>query len=237
MVNIFSWLADPKRSYLDGMNLLKSLKPKELPYYSQFVEPDPGSYQFRMLYSVIQNIARKTAQNTVRVDSPSISVQQIKTIVKASKEKKSGIVVVSNPLVDVKELPEDMQTLYFSTKKLTVDIAREHVRLKSAATDDERKGLLADITRMESLRASNWKSIDSWWEENKLPKEPLPTEAPDAKEIARDALSRNKRINTLKINLSRALKELKTMTGKKAEARNLRIEAWNKELNELEKIQ
>ncbi|MBK6967071.1 MAG: hypothetical protein IPH20_24995 [Bacteroidales bacterium] len=95
MVNIFSWLADPKRSYLDGMNLLKSLKPKELPYYSQFVEPDPGSYQFRMLYSVIQNIARKTAQNTVRVDSPSISVQQIKTMVKASKEKKSGIVVVS----------------------------------------------------------------------------------------------------------------------------------------------
>ncbi|MBW6490836.1 MAG: hypothetical protein K0B15_06525 [Lentimicrobium sp.] len=229
MHNLLPWLKNPKRTYTDGLTLLKSFNHKDLPYYSKFENPDAQSFQFRMLYSIIKNLARIQAQHPAAIPETKIPDQKL-----PHKVKTPGIIVVSNPIVDVKELPENLSSLYFQNKALTKEISQDHVQLKSVKTDTERKTLLDGIIEKESTRASNWKAIDAWWLENKNQKADPPEEISDKKQIQQETLLLIKKTNALKINISRATKEMKLLTGKKAENRKLKIENWKKQLSELE---
>jgi hypothetical protein len=120
---------------------------------------------------------------------------------------------------------------------MTKQIAQDHVLLKSAKIDAERKLLLEAILENETTRATNWKTIDAWWSEKQNQKAETPEEISTKKEIQDNTLKQIKRINGLKIYISRATKELKDLSGKKAESRKAKIEIWKTELHELEKQQ
>jgi len=245
MINISLWLSDPNRTYQEGLQLLQKLKPKEYPFYASVLNPDPGSYHFRMLVSLLRNEERKLIQarsippSYLKHDPPVIAVTKLdltdsKKTTSKKAETTTGLVIVSNPVVDFKELPPALQEVYLQNKSFTPQIARKHVELKAANTDAQRKSLLEDITSMESQRAANWKTLDNWWSKHKMDSDKAES-FDNEKEIAAQAVRKVKRIETLKINISRATKELKTMTGKKADSRKSKLVLWNKELSDLEK--
>jgi len=238
MQELINWLDNPERTYEKGCLILKKHSLKEAAFFLSVKEPDPESYHFRMMINKLQNTGRKLSQNKqVDVSAPVVDIKGLKSDLKGKAA--SGPVIVSNPIVDFKELPAVLQEKFLANKSLTQSIARFHVQMKAAVNDEVRKTLVNDIAEFEGQKAENWAAIDHWWKENKTDKVLVKDIEADQeainKEIAEKAVARVRRIDTLKINIARAAKEVKSLTGKKESDRIAKIEKWNIELADLEK--
>jgi len=237
-MNVHSWLLNPKRSYADGVELLKSLKPKDAMFFASVQNPSPDSYHFRFLVSKLQNESRKMAQQPAKIQEVSnIRIIDVPTkpATGSKTDKELSARFADHPLIDVRELPENLQSDFQTIKGLSREIARLHTMLKAATTDDERKSLLESLKESEAKQKELWASLDKWQADRKLPV--VEPEKVNEKKIAEQALARARRIDTLKINISRATRELEKVTGKKAESRKEKIAAWEVELKGLENEQ
>jgi hypothetical protein len=251
MANVHEWLKDPNRKYMDGARILNAHSPKEAEFFLKVNNPDPSSYHFRMLISKLQNVARKIVQKVPgkeesavkkvisvndlkKPDAPKADVKKRASAVKnsAPKKEEGSVRIMDNPTVEFKELPENMQAKYLQNKELSKKISLSHTQLKSPnISDEERQDLLSQIEEYHKSQKENWTEIDEWWKANK--NQPVV----DPAQIAADAaVKKVKRIEALKINISRTNKDLlKDPQQKKAKEKADKIVIWQKELDDLQR--
>jgi hypothetical protein len=259
-MNLTEWLQNPKRTYADGVELLKVLRHSKLAFFQQVKDPKPDDYHFRLLISVLQNEARKRGQKPAeKQEIPLIKVTTLpakpgktsppktedppKTDPGNEEPGNTSFRIADLDLIDIRELPEDLAKDYKEIKGIMPEIGKLHTALKSAKTDDSRKDIAEAITALEEKRTSLWAGINEWYnkktEEDKAKAaEPLTDEAEKARiaaEAAEKAIARSKRIDTLKINISRAQKEIDSqkLTAAKVKSREEKIVLWQQELDDL----
>lgn len=259
-MDLSKWLQNPKRTYADGIDLLKQCKHPKLAFFQQVSDPKPDDYHFRLLVSILQNEARKRGQKpAAKEEIPVIKVTTLpaKTGKKASAKSadppkpdptrdttdNKSFRIADLDLIDIRELPENLAKDYKDIKTLMPEIGKLHTELKSAKTDEKRKEIAEAVTALEEKRTSLWAGINEWYktkteEEKAKAEEPLTDEAEKARiasEAAEKAIARSKRIDTLKINISRAQKEIdsKKLTPAKVKSREEKIVLWQQELDDL----
>jgi hypothetical protein len=222
------WLADPQRKYADGLRMYAEVfgTDKQYDFFAGVSSPDKGSLHFNLLEEKIRRAARMLPEET---ELPATDIKK-SVRVKSTKPSFSNpdhIRVVDNPLVEVTALPEELQQKYFENKSLTLELAAEHASLKDASSDQQRALHLENLKRIEKHRDENWQAIDSWWKANKPGADPKP--ATDTNE--------SKRRETLRKAVHRAEQEIASgkLDEKKTLARNEKLAAWKKELEDLKK--
>ena len=240
MRSAHEWLKDPDRVYADGVEILRSKQPKEAAFFETVKNPDAGSYHYRMLFSKLENIARKELQNpTAKKEESAVkSIIRVNEILHPSKPKKinsgagksDSLRITSNPTVEYKALPEDLQIKYMRNREITRLKAQKQQELKSAKSDESRKQLVEILTSLEKEGKANWKAIDDWWTKNKPLLEPSEQE-----KIAQAALVKAREIENIKINISRTKKELDKLPDDKKAKKLEKIANWEKKLSELQK--
>jgi len=242
MRSVHEWLRDSKKSYAEGVAILKEARPKDSAFFEKVSNAATDSYHFRMLISKLQNVARIQLQNPVKKETAIKSTVKVVDIKKATtnkattnktptKGKNDSVRITSNPTVDFKLLPEDLQEKYLRNKDIVKEMAQNQVEMKAADTDEKRKSFMDKLTALETEKKENWKDIDEWWAGNK-PEEKVLT---DEEKIAQKVLEKSRRIETLKINISRGKKELDKLQPEKRAKKEEKIASWEKELSDLQK--
>lgn len=246
VMDIYTWLKDPKRSYKDGLEILEKAKHPHFAFYAKQTSTGPDSFAFRKLTSILQNEARKLSfRPEAKQDIPVIKVVDLKKRAAKTKDHTPHYTQPKDPfriadinLVDIRELPENLRDDVKKIKAITADLSKLHAEMRAETSAQKRKKLLEDITAMESQRSSMWANIDAWREENKSADSSLSDEQKIRKEAAENAIKTAQRIDTLKININRAKKEIKEktdLTPAKVKSREEKIKAWEVELGDLEK--
>lgn len=246
---IKNWLLNPERNYKTGLEIYNAYKSNnKFDNYFNVESPSSESMQFKMLVQRVGEIHRKLEQNPNLIKSGPITVKPINTdeLKKKFGERVSQLDpkrprVVDNPLIDISQLPEDLQRLYLENKNLTKEIGQLHQELKAVPAGEKynakRKTLADKITTKDDKRAENWSRIDTWWKENKLTtdqqRQEFDAKKDELKISLKEAKSLFNRIDTLKINITR---EEKRMKGNALLTEKLtpKVNKWRKELAELE---
>ena len=261
-MNIKQFLFDPNRKFKDGLALYNKVKTsKEYDdFFNNAGDPAPGTLAFNILEKQLQRALRK--QQNAEPDTPSAerkasnaehqtpNTQPPITVKKLSPEKKQAKIApaitinestdsektkfVDIPkLKNVDDLPENIKNAYFENKRLITEIAGARQRLAACKSNEDRKPIAQEIAALNSRKEQNWKDINAFTQ-GKTSEEP---ESPSVTlDPAKEALKINRRISTVKINISRAQKEIDKgkLKGKKLETRLASLESWEKELVELE---
>ncbi len=238
MNNIQEWLSDNNRSYQAGIALYNQYKTsnKHDKFFSSVSNPEPGGIHFNLLITQLQNISRKLKQNPSLVKGKSLEVKKLDPSIKAPKASQHEAKrprVVDNPLVDVKELPEDLQEKYFENKNLVKERSRVHAEMSNLPEDkkynQERKEKAAEVLKLDNAIAGNWKAIDTWWKK-KQEGEKAPEKQKDA---VKEALEKKKRVGLLKNYINREQKKMEKDPSREKEG-NKKIRDWEQELEKLE---
>ena len=222
------WLADPERTYPDGLRLYTEVfgTDKQYDFFAGVSSPDKGSLHFNLLEEKIRRAARMLPEETELPSTEGKNPVRVKST-KPSFSNPDHIRVVDNPLVEVTALPEELQQKYFENKSLTLELAAEHASMKDASSDAQRAVHLENLKRIEKHRDENWQAIDSWWKANKPGADPKPVAE----------TNESKRRETLRKAIHRAEQEIASgkLDEKKVLARNEKLAAWKKELEDLKK--
>lgn len=218
------WLSDSSRTYAEGLKIYVEAFGTDDRYhfFSGVSDASMGSLHFNLL----EEKMHKAARILPAVDELPPSTKASTFKVAAVRSSKPGKVrIVDNPLVEVTQLPETHQKMYFDNKRLTIEIAAEHSRLKSDITRDARAECLEKLKQLEASRRKNWEKIDAWWNLNKGSLAALPEEN----------TVNTKRKDTLRKNIHRAEKELTAGNLDKARiaARQIKLETWKQELKDI----
>lgn len=218
------WLADPHRVYADGLRLYAEVfgTDKQYDFFAGASNPEIGTLHFNLLEEKMRRASRMLPADQ-ETSAPEVQIPVRAKSAKPSFSNPDHIHIVDNPLVEVTQLPEKFQKLFFDNKRITIELAAAHAELKTATSDDARKELLARAKSLEKTRSSNWKAIDQWWSENKGP---VPDQGKDENE---------KRRETLRKNIRRAEAEIASgkLDAPKTKSRNTKLAAWKQELSDL----
>jgi chromosome segregation ATPase len=241
---ISDWLKNPDRNFADGVAIWNDYKKtdKNCAAFDKFfsaTNPAKNSTQFTMLVRKVADIHRKLSANPSLIKQPPVTVAQLqpKTMqekfAKRLQELKSERPrIVDNPIVDVKELPENLQQLYFKNKELVKKRAGYHMKAKSfdegAEFNEQRKKYDDLVVEIDDEIAENWRQIDNWHKEKNNP--PAEKE-PDAEPKLTDKV---KKINNLTNYINRAKAKIKSFPEEAAKL-TPKINKWQAELDELTK--
>jgi hypothetical protein len=238
---IQTWLQNPDRDYATGLNLYNSYKinNKYDAFFAQVTAPHPNSMHFKILLDKIKDINRKLLANPSLVKPEPITVKPINTdeLKKKYNQRSKAIepkrpTIVDNPLVDVKELPANLQKLYFENKDLVVKRAGQHEKMRlldpSPKFNAERKVLAQEIIQFDNTIAANWLEIDTWWKGHTT----IKAEKNSQKDIVMETLAKKRKVENLKIYIAREEKKIAADPEQELKLRP-RIDGWKKELNEL----
>ena len=236
---VTGWLNSPNRSYADGVALYNKYKKdsKFDEYFAQVRNAAEGDMHLQLLKVRLQKIERIINNNPslVKPEAPGAKPIMVKAIdtsriqpSKKAQEFKRPI-VVENPLVDVKELPAELQVKYHENKDITRLANAKHEAIKKLpidkAFDKDRKELALQLTELDNKRAENWKAIDTWWAN----REKTPANQKPADPNFQEKLNR---INNLRNYIRRSEVESKNKPEKK-KINDKKIANWKKELDEL----
>lgn len=246
MINELSaWLANPNRSYADGVAIYNSCKRtnKFDNYFASVQDPPKSSLQFRMLFDQLTRISRilkakpelvvPQPQTTKPIVVKAINTESVKknkpAAAKNTEPKRP--VIVENALVDVKALPAELKVKYFENKEIIKLINQKHEALKKMDKDPkfdkDRKRIAGELAELDDKRAAAWKEIDEWWNENKDKKA-----ADKPKEDTPELQAKVDRINNLKNYINRTKAQTKKHPEHKSR-NEAKIKKWEKELDEL----
>ncbi len=226
------WLKIPDRKYQEGVLIYKEVfgMDKQYAFFANASDPKPGGLHFNLLIEKIRVAERRIGNSLsdpgeiVKQKNPEIKLKPIKA------EKSPRF--VDNHLVEVTQLPKNLQEKFFRNKQLIKELAGEHGAMKSAADDAQRAKHLEICKELEKEKDENWKAIDTWWEENgqktgqNAGQKPVQSiEEPDIE----------KRIETVRKAILRVKKELKdkTLDLKKVMSKKEKLQAWEKEMADL----
>jgi hypothetical protein len=245
---IEQWINNPGRDYETGLAIYNAYKIDNNfdNFFQSNLNPPAGSMQFNMLYNKVCEIARKIRLKPSLAKQQPIIVKPI-DIDELKRNKLAGIQpagrarIADNPLIEVSKLPEDLQALYYENKNLTKEIHQLHEELKAIPKGNEynnaRKQKALELTGKEEKRADNWARLDTWYRKNILTTPEQKAEFDAKKDELKVSLKEAKKmlqnIENLKINISRTKKAVAEKPAL-AEKLNPKIEAWQKELDQLE---
>lgn len=152
-------------------------------YFNQVSEPNPTDQHFKMLLSKVKDILRKLDQNgcfTTEGETPELTknvnhsrpVTLPPILVEKLDFKKTTTArerprILSNPLINYEELPDNLKLLYDENGKLNSEMKSLHAAMRVEKEDVKRKELLDKICPMEETIESNWETIDNWYKKNK----------------------------------------------------------------------
>ena len=234
---IAHWLQNPERSFEDGLKIYHDYKvDTKLDKLFAAENPEPKSLPFTILHQKVETIYRKLVANPSLIKHGPIAVSQIDTeqLKKKFAEHNAKLeskrpTIVENPLVDVKELPDDLKKLYFENKEKAKLRAGMHTQMAKLSEDEsaneDRKKLAEDICQLDDEIADNWKIIDTWWTDRKNNK----VTTAEAKSL----MDKVKRINNLNNYINRANAEI-AKNPKLKEDREAKINKWQEELDSLQ---
>jgi len=260
-MNIFDWLKSPKNKYLEGVKLYKQFKNDNyVQYFEQVQTSEPGEAHFDMLHKQLARLARIQGQKAaeVTVEAKDIKVAPVVITGKDTKETKNPVVterdqkhikiVEQFELLNPKDLPEDLQIVFFAIKERFGKMKELHNKIKQAKDGDDISDLTQEITNLEDENYIEWGKIDAWAKNLDPDKK-----KDDGRSVFHEFEENKRRIETVKINIPRAKKEIdqfnkqlkdKDITTKdlrslknKIKRREKNIPEWEKELTDLAKRQ
>lgn len=257
MDTIIKWINNPERKYTDGLAIyhkIKRSKDKDAFFNSQS-NPAPGSLHFNLLMQEIKNAHRvllaKGHQFEEKPKPPAVGkpittapLKLAKKIPDVAKPESGHTKYVFNELVDVKSLPDNLQQKYFQNQQITRDLAGLHQQLKSATSDKDRIVIAGNIEQLFSERIANWTDIDAFAGVDITSAKPTTQDVQkevgehSPQVLAQKLLDSKKRLDTVKINISRVEKEIASgkLTPSKISSREARLKVWLQEKLDLENV-
>jgi len=260
IIEITKWINNPKRKYQDGIKLYNQHKidGRYDRFFSEVPDPLQDDIHFRLLVKKLMNIARKLsnkvpakekhAKTDLKKAKPitvtPINLDKVSAGADVGKLRSNRLYINKCLTLDYGDLSQKDKEVffenegYFQAKKdnyfVISDMERQkksiQAKMKNAGTDKERKELLLSLEKVEEYVKQRWAVIDDWDYKVK--------DADDIKTqmAVKEALKSARRIENLKIYISRAEKDLKTKTYKEKSRKNKekKIEYWKKELEKLE---
>lgn len=253
------WINNPQRKYRDGLAIYHKIKRnKEKDAFFNAVSDAPaGSLHFNLLIQEVKNAYRvllsKGEQFEDKPKPPApgkpITTAPLKldkklAVLDQKPSSSSAARFVHNSLVEVTSLPEDLQQKFFRNQEITRELSGLHQQLKASKTDQDRALVASQIDVLFHERQTNWTQIDQFaGVDASLESTTKESTIEDGlhgpegqNELAKQMLESKKRLDTVKINISRVEKELqsKELTPAKIRSRKSRLKAWKEELSELE---
>lgn len=229
------WLQNPDRKYQDGLLIYKEVfgMDKQYAFFANAPEAKPAGLHYNLLTEKIR-VAERRIGNTLPDSAETVSLPNPDIRLKPIRAEKSPR-FVDNHLVEVTLLPAELQEKFFRNKQIMKELAGEHGAMKAAADDAARSTHLEMCKVLEEEKDANWKSIDSWWEENGQK-----TVQPGEKkpEQNKEEPNAEKRMETVRKAILRVKKELKdtTMDLKKIKSKKEKLAAWEKEMSDLKSV-
>lgn len=257
-MNIFEWLTNPQPKYTNGIELFKQFKPRDkkyIAYFESVEDSKKGETHFDMLFKQLNRIARvqgQKAKNKV-IEPKKIGVTKI---VLGKKTKKSADKTEETPdrkririaeefqLVNPKDLPKELQLVFFDVKVRFANMKELHKKIKDAKPKDNVEKLTTELTGLEEINYKEWGKLDAFLKDGKPVKK-----KGGGRGLLKEYSENERRIETIKINVPRAKKDLEKLglekdgckdakelksVDKKIRTRNKSITNWNKELKTLE---
>lgn len=236
------WLRDTRRTYADGVTIYKEIMGIDTSwkFFSQVSNAQPGTLHFNILMERMQKASRVAAVTQANI-LPDITTEEIKPAKAPQKpavpaketirtRAEKSVRIADNPMVDIKQLPENLQESYRRIKEIPRELAQAHGEMKGAKTDAERAEKLQACKDLEAEKKALWGKIDEWWEKNKDGQKPEASgeSSPDLSNI-------DKRLETLRKAINRAENELTSgkLDAKKKAARKMKLTAWKQEQKDL----
>jgi hypothetical protein len=237
-MNIKSFLSNPNRIFKDGLALYHDVKTSNEydSFFSSHLNCVPGSLAFNILDKQLSRALRKTLSDN-SVSSPGntsklpIAVKHISISRTPDNLSKNTNRLIDLPGVsNVDDLPENIKAAYFENKSLFTQLAGLRIQLSACETNEERQPIAESISNIHNLKESNWQLINRFLYGNLDS-----TSVPIAPDPVSEALKTERRIRTLKINISRAEKDLNSglLKGKKLATRLESLRKWKQEMSDI----
>lgn len=239
-MDIKSFLSNPNRSFADGLAFYQQVKTSK--EYDDFFlkagNPLPGSLAFNILDKQLARALRKLHYQhpeSLSPEGPSKQPISVKIIAAAkqpvSKVASNSMLIDLPGFVNVNDLPDEIKQAYLDNKKHFTYLAGLRQQLAACKNNEDRKSIAEQISAVNVLKETNWQRINAFTSGKESP----PVADPSAPDPVQEALVADRRIRTLKINISRAEKEVNTnkLKGKKLETRLASLASWRQELDSL----
>jgi len=258
-MTLYEWLINPKPNYTAGIELYKQFERNVnyIKYFNQVEDSEKGKPHFDMLHKQLARFVRiyPDKVKAVAVEAKKIGVTKIvigkktkKTAVKTEEpetpERKRIRIAGEFELVNPKDLSEELQKVFFDVKARFGNMKELHNKIKAAKNTDNVEALTIELTNLEEINYKEWGKIDAVLKDGKSEKKNL-----GGRSLLKEYSENERRINTLKINIPRAKKDLEKLglekdgcqdakqlklINKKIRTRNKSIGKWNVELKKLE---
>ncbi len=220
MNKISDYLSSADQNYKTGLDLLNvlSAKNEKLKFLKTAENAQKGSLHHNLLLGEIKN-AYRIHLNNGTLEDLLVTPQTITAKPLALKKDR----FVYNEIVDVKQLPPQMQKLFFRNQELTRQLAGLHQELKAATSDTQRKTLAENIKTLHDERIENWKLLDDYSAGKSKPDDNNKTDNQNPNSDLLDKIARaEKEINsgTLSKNLITQRKRMITVWKKKLQKEN-----------------
>ncbi|KKU87402.1 MAG: hypothetical protein UY18_C0036G0005 [Microgenomates group bacterium GW2011_GWF2_47_9] len=246
------WLNNRSRSYLDGVKIYNRYKisNKHDAFFSSATNPSEEEPQYKILMIQMQKIARVQGNHAPPVPEQPVKTIEVKTIISNVKDEDvdalRGNALFVNKLLAMgwdnlndtdKKVFYDNQGYYLEKQEALFEVSRlknemhlADAKRKEAKSSTIRKQFNDQMNALSNQIRDIFKTkIDVW-----------DPPAPKGSNAAKEAVERERKIRYLSgTAIPRAKKELrdnKKLTEKQRKERRDKIEAWQKELAELEKI-
>lgn len=247
MNEVQQWLSDKNRNYKEGVSVYLKYRTRKNfdAFFAQVEEPAPDSIHFTLLIKRMRDINRKLRSNPDRVKPEASKFSKSIEVKELTNKKKVEItplrpLIVDNPMVDVKDLPEELQQKFFENKQYTKEMLGKHRDMcdipEGDANDEKRKALANEITDIDDKRAANWKEIDDWWKANKQPKANSQKQITKEPTLAELATKRENLKNYIRREKAKIKKDPEKYAEGTEDRKNIdaKINGFTTELNELE---
>lgn len=231
-----SWLANPDRTYAEGVKLLLELEPNDkfAAYFSKMKDADNTDIAFNVLTERMERLAYKLGL-TVNDSEKETKAVILGAVTKAVPDgNKSKIQVITIEKVEYDNLPAALKKSYDRVREITPIMSTLHAQLAAAdLTDEQRMQLANELCDLDDERHAIWNNLDNYAASKDLeienPSEPL-SDDPITKGI-----QIVRRIDRLKENIARYNKTIEKSTKPNIIERNKqKLVAAEVELKELE---
>ena len=249
-MNLQEYLKSPAKDYQTGLQLYKKYRKDSSKdaFFNSVQTSKPGNLHYNLLIDQLHKISLSLPPE-VKAAPETASAKTFRSPIKADQAPGQKSRFYNSDLLDVKQLPEESQKLYFRNQEITKKMARLHVELQDAKTDEERKILAAALDSLNTEREKNWSIIKKKNPEtasSAKAEEQTATEPPTHDESETQAtaitpaemLKTQRQIDNIKINISRNEKDIDSgrFNHLKVKEKKSKIKAWKEELTRLQKI-
>lgn len=245
---IESWLKDPKRKYAEGLEIFNQLAgKKQKADFGEFLNKGAAGTQFDaegrfpILINQLVFILNKVRSNPGAFSSAKAAVSSNGSlnmkIINAITGSPENTTPPAGDKIDINALPEELSAERDRLKEIVPVMAKIHADMADEKiADDKRAALRAELVKLDDERRAIWDKIESF--------NPNVEKLAEEKQVEQNMLELGRktalRIGQLKSYIARnreaLVKHEEAKNEKKAENAREKIDAYEKELAELESL-